>query len=143
MDSIITPIALIVAGVIAASAFIISKAPNAKQLIDKLAPIQGVLGIGLLVWGIIDLLRLLPNIDALNKSAETQMILVIAVYAALASELLLGFFLGMPLIAKLIPGDSPIEQRAVEMQKKIGAYQTLLGFVGIGAAIVLLYYRFK
>jgi hypothetical protein len=143
MDSIITPIALIVAGILAASAFIISKAPNAKQLLDKLAPIQGFLGVGLLVWGIIDVIRLLPDVDKLNKLAETYVLFVIAVYAGIVSEVLLGFLLGMPLIAKWIPGESPVEQRAMEMQKKVGAYQTLLGFVGIGAAVILLYYYFK
>ena len=143
MDSLITPIALIVAGILAASAFIISKAPNAKQLIDKIAPIQGFLGVGLLVVGIIDLIRLIPKIDEVNRAAETYMIWVLGIYAGVASAVLLGFFLGMPLIAKWIPGESPVEQRAMEMQKKVGAYQTLLGFVGIGAAVVLLYYYFK
>lgn len=143
MDNVYLPIALIIAGILAASAFIISKAPNAKQAIDKIAPIQGFLGVGLLIVGVIDLIRLIPKIDEVNKMAEHFVLYAIAVYVGVASAVLLGFFLGMPLIAKWIPGESPIEQRAMEMQKKIGPYQTLLGFVGIGAAIVLLRYYFK
>lgn len=143
MDNLYTPIALIVAGLIAASAFIISKAPNAKQTLDKLAPIQGFLGVGLLVVGVIEVIRLIPKIDDVNRAAENYMIWVLGVYAGVVSAVLLGFFLGMPLIAKWIPGESPIEQRAMEMQKKIGPYQTLLGFIGIGAAIILLRYYFK
>ncbi len=143
MDNVYLPIALIIAGILAASSFIISKAPNAKQLIDKIAPIQGFLGVGLLVVGIIDLIRLIPKIDEVNRAAETYMIWVLGIYAGVASAVLLGFFLGMPLIAKWIPGESPIEQRAMEMQKKIGPYQTILGFVGIAAAIILLRYYFK
>jgi hypothetical protein len=143
MDSVITPIALIVAGVLAASGFIISKSPNAKQLIDKLVPFQGFLGVGLLVWGVIDVIRILPHIDEINAIGSHYTFYPIAVWVGLASEILLGFLLGMPLIAKFIPGESAAEQRAMDMQKKIVPYQTLLGFVGIGVAIVLLYYYFK
>ena len=68
---------------------------------------------------------------------------MICIYAAVVAEILLGFLLGFPLIAKWIPGESAAEQRAAEMQKKIVPYQTLLGFIGMGLAVVLLYYYFK
>lgn len=143
MDSLLSPILLIVAGILAASAFIISKAPDAKRLIDKVVPIQGFLGVALLVWGVIDIIRILPDMDAINAVGKVHTFFPIAIWAGLACELVLGFLLGMPLIAKWLPGESAAEQRAVDVQKKIVPYQTIIGFVAIGTAILLLYYYFK
>jgi hypothetical protein len=140
---LLRPIALIVAGIIAASGFIISRKPDAKQLLDKLVPFQGFLGVGLLAWGVIDLIRVLGNLKELSAASDVYPIYVICIYAAVVAEILLGFLLGFPLIAKWIPGESAAEQRAADVQKKIVPYQTLLGFVGMGVAVVLLYYYFK
>lgn len=140
---LLRPIALIVAGVLAASGFIISRKPDAKQLIDKLVPFQGFLGVGLLVWGVIDLIRVLGNLKYLSAASDHYPIYVLCVYAAVVSEIVLGFLLGFPLIAKWMPGESAAEQRAAEMQKKIVPYQTLIGFIGIGVSIALIYYYFK
>lgn len=143
MDSVLSPILLIVAGLLAASAFIISKAPDAKRLIDKVVPIQGFIGVALLVWGVIDIIRTLPHMDDINAIGKVYTFYPIAIWLGLACEIVLGFLLGMPLIAKWIPGESAAEQRAVDVQKKIVPYQTIIGFVAIGTAIVLLYYYFK
>lgn len=45
----------------------------------------------------------------------------------------------MPLVAKWIPGETPAEQKAMEMQKKLLPFQTLLGVVGIVAAVLMAY----
>lgn len=134
------PIALIVAGVIAASSMIIANLPKAKEYIDKMAPIQGVLGVGLLVVGLIKAIQIMDNMTLLNNG---PVFLMIGVYGGIACAVLLGFLLGMPLIAKWIPGDSPAEQKAMEMQRKIVPYQTLVGFAGIVTAIILIYYNTK
>ena len=140
---LIRPIALIVAGILAASGFIISRKPDAKQLIDKIVPFQGFLGVGLLVWGIIDTIRVITHLKEIGDMASNYPLFTISVYAGVASEVLLGFLLGMPLIATWIPGESAAEQRAMDMQKKVVPYQTILGFIGIVAAVFLLYYYFK
>jgi len=134
------PLALIVAGIIAASSLIISKLPQAKELIDKLAPIQGGLGVGLLVIGLIRTLWLFSNMDGIGLLPTFWML---SIYAGIACAVILGFLLGMPIIAKWIPGDSPAEQKAMEMQKKIIPYQTMIGIIGIVAAIILIYYNTK
>jgi len=140
---LLRPIALIVAGILAASGFIISRKPDAKQLIDKIVPFQGFLGVGLLVWGVIDTIRVITHLKEIGDMGSVYPLYSINVYAGVASEVLLGFLLGMPLIATWIPGESAAEQRAMEMQKKVVPYQTILGFIGIIAAVFLLYYYFK
>ena len=136
------PLALIVAGIIAASSLIISNLPQAKELIDKVAPVQGFLGIGLLVIGVIRILWFVDK-QAFITGHGFPTLWMLAIVAGIACAVLLGFLLGMPLIAKWIPGDSPAEQKAMEMQKKIIPYQTLLGGVAIVAAILLIYYNLK
>ena len=134
------PLALIAAGLIAASAVIISTLPKAKELIDKLAPIQGGIGVFLLVVGVIKAFQVFGEMSAINSLPLLPMA---TIYATVVCAVLLGFLLGMPIIAKWIPGESPAEQKAMEMQKKIAAYQALIGGIGIVAAILWIYYQTK
>ncbi|MBP8807551.1 MAG: hypothetical protein KBG48_00780 [Kofleriaceae bacterium] len=136
----LTIIALLAAATIALSAIIISKQPRAKELIDKLTPFQGFLGVGLLVLGIIDLIKVLPHLDLIGK---LPYLMSLAIYGSVASEVFLGFLLGMPLIAKWIPGDSPAEQKALEMQQKIIPFQAILGGLAVVTALLLAYYEIK
>jgi hypothetical protein len=131
---IIGPLLLLVGGVIALSGFIASKKPNAKELLDKLTPIAGFIGVGLLVWGIIDLIRSLDMLGTVMGASAFRGIIFI-VY--LASEILLGFLLGMGLIAKWMPGEGAVEKKGVEMQKKLTAWQVPIGFIGIICALLV------
>jgi len=137
---ILTALLLIVCGVLAAAGWIVSKKPNAKQAIDKLTPFQGFLGIGLLVIGIVDFIRWL---DVIKHSLKMGILFGLTMWGAVVSAILLGFLLGMPQIAKWIPGDSPAEQKALDMQRKLGVYSTIVGFIGIVCGILLLLYRFE
>ena len=131
------PLGLILAGIIALSAIITSKLPQAKELVGKLAAVQGIIGVALLGVG---LLLFIFIIDDISKINELKGLNVLTIYAGLVTAVLLGFLLGMPLIAKWIPGDSPAEQKALEMQRKILPYQTILGIVGLVAALLWLRY---
>jgi hypothetical protein len=127
--------ALTAGGILAAAALIIAKKPEAKQLIDKLVPYQGFLGVGLLAWGIINLIRYAKYFGMSLPSA----IMATSIF----SSILLGFLFGMPLIAKWIPGDTPAEQKVVQVQQKIAGWSVLIGLVGIASAIglVLVYFE--
>src|SRR5262245_19956239 len=102
----LSPLIIIIAGILAASGFIISKSPNAKQLIDKVVPFQGFIGVAVLAWGLRDVIFTLGHLDTLGKMSDHFMWTVMDWYALVLIELLLGFLLGMPLIAKWIPGES-------------------------------------
>ncbi len=134
----ITVIMLTLAGVLALSGLIIAQKPQAKDLIDKLVPFQGIIGVILLVWGIVNAARMLPHMNDMTASGFPMSILLAAV-GTLVAELGLGFLFGMPLVAKWIPGDSPAEQKAMEMQKKVLPFQSLLGVVAIVAAVLMAY----
>ncbi|MEZ4400193.1 MAG: hypothetical protein R3B06_09250 [Kofleriaceae bacterium] len=138
----LTIIALIAAGILALSSFIISNKPQAKELIDKLVPFQGAIGVALLVLGAYLAIDLIQHSDALTRSGFPLSILIAYLLCA-GGALGLGFLFGMPLVAKWIPGESPAEQKAMEMQQKLAPYQTLLGVVALVGAALRLYVRFK
>jgi len=138
----ITVIALTLAGVLALSSFIIAKSPQAKDLIDKLVPFQGIIGVVLLAWGVINAIRVMPHTDALTAS-QFPVSILLALVGTIVAELGLGFLFGMPLIAKWIPGETPAEQKAMDMQKKLVPYQSILGVVAIAAAVLLAYVQHK
>ena len=48
---LITAIILVICGALAAASFIVAKKPNAKELLDKLAPYQGWIGLVVCLWG--------------------------------------------------------------------------------------------
>ena len=133
--------ALFAGGLLAAASFIVSKKPDAEQVIGKLRPYQGFLGVGLLtlgVWNIIDG-SLGVGIDIM----KFKVLLGLTIISLVVCQVLLGFLLGMPQIAKWIPGESDAETKAVELGKKLGVYNVTIGFVAIITGLLWLLYRFQ
>jgi hypothetical protein len=134
---------LVVAGILAVSGFIITKQPRAKELVDKIVPFQGIIGVVLLVLGVIFLISWIGKTDRMSVIDSRWSLFSITIYLATASAILLGFLFGMPLIAKWIPGDSPAEQKALDMQKKVAGLSTFIGIAGLVFGVMLLFYRFR
>jgi hypothetical protein len=139
MDLISTLNSLIVilGGILAISALIISKKPDAKAMLDKLTPYQALIGVGMIALSVIDFFRMLGVLTDMFKLNFT---FALGVWCMLGTGVALGALFGMPQIVKWIPGDSPAEQKAMEFTQKIAPFQVLLGLVAIGGgAIVLLF----
>jgi hypothetical protein len=124
-------------GVLAAAALIISKKPDAKQYIDKLAAYQAIIGVGLIAVSVINFLRMLKYLGVLF---DVVFLFALAFLAMVVAGFLLGALFGMPQIAKWIPGDSPAEQKAVELSKKVTPYQVTLGVIAVIASLIVLLY---
>ncbi|HEU4612543.1 MAG TPA: hypothetical protein VFS15_10715 [Kofleriaceae bacterium] len=124
-------------GMLAAAALIISKKPDAKQYIDKLAAYQAIIGVGLVAVSVINFLRVLGYLGALF---HVMFLFALAFLAMVVTGFLLGALFGMPQIAKWIPGDSPAEQKAVELSKKVTPYQVTLGVIAVIASLIVLLY---
>ncbi len=131
----ITILLLLVAGVLALSALITARLPQAKDVISKIVPLQGVIGVALLVFGLIWAVKMFPDFDELTGS-QVPMSVLLAVLGAVISFVALGFVFGMPLIAQWIPGDSPAEQKALDAQKKLLPFQTLLGALALISVVL-------
>lgn len=136
MDFVV-PIVLILGGILAASTVIIAKRPDAQQAINKLVPFQGAIGIALLVFGVIWLLRSINIIKAMSGYP----IFGATTLTVVGASILLGVLFGMPLIVRLIPGDSPAEQKAAQFAANIAGFQVLIGLAGIVAGILALLFQ--
>jgi hypothetical protein len=132
---------LIVGGVLAAASFIVSKKPDAEKLIGKIRPYQGFVGVALLALGVFSIID--GALGAAFDILSVKVLLGLTILSIVVCELLLGFLLGMPLIARWIPGESSAETRALELNKKLGVYQVTIGFVALATVLLWLLYRFE
>ena len=137
---LITPILLVLGSILAISGLIIAKKPDAKRLIDKLSPYQALIGVAMLATGLWWLLRWG---GALLHAFGHAPVFTVAIWGVIATSILLGTLFGMPQIAKWIPVESPAEQKALELSKKVAPFQVLLGLIGLVSALVYLLFRFN
>jgi hypothetical protein len=131
---ILIPILLILGGVLAASSLIVQKQPNAREMIAKLVPFQGILGIILLVWGLFALLFwVLPYLGAMMQgSAMYGLIALLSVVVTIA----LGFLLGYGLITQYVLSKNADAARSGEaVHMKLARIQVPLGLIGIGLGL--------
>jgi|TARA_B110000879_G_C11178127_1_gene517072 hypothetical protein len=128
MSSIIA----IVGGLIAASSLIVSKKPNAKELLDKLTPYQGWIGVVLAFWGLWGTIQLVLNIGSIG------LVWIIAL-AVCVVEFIVGFLLGYGLISKyLLEKNETAKAKGQELRLKLTKYQIPAGVILLILGIVSL-----
>ncbi len=138
----ITAIIAILGGLIAASGLIVAKKPNAKELLDKLTPYQGWIGVVLAFWGLWDIISAILSIGQIGQLG--LILWVIWLVLALV-EFTVGFLLGYSLISKYIleknetakiKGET-LRLKLVNYQVPAGIILILLGVLYIILAIIL------
>ncbi len=132
----LTFILLIVGGVISASGVIISKNPNAKEIIDKIVPFKGIIGIILLVFGII---HFIDSVRWWGYLLDFSFFWGLVTIVAILMEIVLGFLLGYSLIAKyaLSSSDKALE-KGNSINEKLVKIQNPIGIISIVVALLLL-----
>ncbi len=134
----ISAIVLILAGILAASGFLIKKKPEAKDLIDKLVPFQGIIGIVAFLWGVWGTIHAVLNIGLLSIAP----IFWVNYLAVNVIGLALGFLLGFGLISKYaLSKNEAAKAKAEQMLKKLVNIQIPLGLIAICLGIWALIYR--
>jgi hypothetical protein len=132
-------ICLILCGCLAASTLIAKKQPNAKELIDKLVPIQGYLGLITLVLGLWALINLLMNVSLVHLVPLRYLVSLAMSICMIA----LGFLLGFGLINQFALSKNPeAAAKGAAMQLKIATYQIPLGVLGIILGVWVLVMHF-
>ncbi len=130
---IITVVILFVAGLLGAANLVIAKKPNAKELIEKLTPYQGWIGVVLVLWGIWDLIGVFRSLGVLNAAPVWWVLYLVTA----VTELALGFLLGYGLISKYVLGRSPQAlEKGQQLRARLAIYQGPLGVTAIALAIV-------
>ncbi|PTT74265.1 MULTISPECIES: hypothetical protein [unclassified Chryseobacterium] len=110
----------ILGGLLASSSIIIAKKPNAKELIDKITPFQGWIGVILAFWGLISSVLNIGNLGLYWMIA-----LVVAIV-----EFVVGFLLGYGLISKyLLESNETAKEKGNALRMKLTRYQIPAGLI--------------
>jgi len=123
----------IAGGILAASALIIARKPNAKELVEKLTPYQGWIGIVMFFWGIWGLFDCLRHTSLISVAP----LLYVFWLAASVADLIVGFLLGFGLITKYTLGSSPAAQaRGAALRLRLAPYQGGFGVLAIATGVL-------
>jgi len=118
----------IAGGTLASSGLIISRRPDAKQLIDKLVPYTGWIGMVLFGWGVWETISVVTNMGLLGSFPLRW-----AFWAAVAAaDLLVGFLLGFALISKYaLSKNAAAMVKGQQIRAKLTTIQGPLGLFAI------------
>ncbi|MDX2301963.1 MAG: hypothetical protein NW226_04145 [Microscillaceae bacterium] len=136
MGNLITSIILFLGGVIAAASFIIKRRPDAKEMIDKILPYQGIIGLILLVSGIWEFLSTIGYIGFMFRYSTFWALVVLL---AITVDIVLGFLLGYGLIAQyLLKGNEEALEKGEMIKARLIKYQTQAGLAAIVLSVLWL-----
>jgi hypothetical protein len=130
------PLLIILGGMLAAAGLIVSKKPDAKELIAKIQPYQAIIGIILLVDGLYELL-LHGGFHAFQMLGAFPLLALTAI-GMMFSAILLGILFGMPMLAKLSASGAA---KGEELGKKLAPFQTIIGIVGLVSGLLGVLYN--
>jgi len=120
-------ITLVLLSIIAVPSLILSKKPNAKELLEKVAPYQGWIGVIFCFWGVWGIISAFLNMGWLTSVP----IWWITLLAGSVVEACLGFMLGYGLISKYLAKNDEAKQKAELIRAKIAPKQGKLGLLGL------------
>lgn len=122
----------IIGGLIASASVIVAKKPNAQELIDKLTPYQGWIGVILAFWGAWGVISSVLNIG--NLSLAWIIGLAVAVV-----QFIVGFLLGYGLISKyLLEKNESAKEKGQALRLKLTKYQIPAGLLLLALGVLSL-----
>ncbi|WP_074408586.1 MULTISPECIES: hypothetical protein [Aquimarina] len=130
-------ITLILLSIIAVPSLLLSKKPNAKELLEKIEPYQGWIGLVFCFWGIWGIISSILGIGWLASFP----IRWVTFLAGNIVSAVLGFMLGFGMINKLVLSkNEAAKEKANQLRAKLAPKQGKLGIVGliVGAAMIVL-----
>lgn len=125
-------ITLILLSIIAVPSLILAKKPDAKELLEKVEPYQGWIGLAFCFWGIWGVITAVLNIGWLS----VWPVWWITLLAGNLIEAILGFMLGFGLINKLfLSKNEAAKAKANQLREKLAPKQGKLGIIGIAVGV--------
>lgn len=119
-------LSLMLLGVLSAASFIVSKRPDARELIEKLARYQGYFGVIGALWGVWVLIQCVLNLRLVGLPLGLWLTQLAVGAVLLGNGFLLGYNLAMSWVK-----DEAARAHASEVYKKLVPYQTRLGLAAI------------
>jgi hypothetical protein len=127
-------IMLIVLGCLAIPSLIIAKRPDAKQVLDKITPYQGWIGLIGLAWGVYALLFwILPSLGWLGGGMRLMLWFIVAA-VDVALLIILGFMMGIGTLKTFIKNpnaQAKMDQTLVKLAPKQGTLGVVAIIVGL------------
>ena len=121
-------ITLIILGLLAAPSLLLSRKPDAKELLDKITPYQGWIGLVFCIWGIWGTIQAILGISILGVAP----IWWITWIASTAIQAVLGFILGYGMINKLILSkNDEAKAKGEELLAKLAPIEGKLGLIAV------------
>lgn len=131
---IIGVVVLLAGGLLGAANLIVAKKPDAKAMIEKIAPYQGMIGVVMLAWGVWGLIGLAQSLGHFTFSFWWLVWLL-----TVAVELGLGFLLGFGLISRyLLEKNAQAREKGEQVRAKLAGYQAPMGVSAIVLAVLFL-----
>lgn len=128
-------ITLIILGILAIPSLILSKKPDAKEILDKITPYQGWIGVVFCIWGVWGIISCILSIGWLS-TFPIYWILWLLVSIV---EACLGFIMGYSLIAKYaLSKNEAAAQKGEQVLAKLRPLQGKLGIVAIILGVVMI-----
>lgn len=137
---VIEGLALLVLGVLGLQSRLVRSGSTSAELVNKITKYQGWIGIGGVIWGVIDFIYTLRWVPLLGKGL---VVLWLSMFLGTIVNILLGVLFGrgrieQGLLDKAKPETNERVERAVQ---RIAGYQVPLGYASlIGGAWIILYY---
>jgi hypothetical protein len=134
-------ITLIILGILAAPSLLLSKKPNAQELLDKITPFHGWIGLVFCLWGVWGVISALLNMGLL----ASWPVWWITWIGSSAIQAVLGFLLGYGMINQLLLSkNEDARKKGEELLQKLAPLQGKLGMVGIlvGAWVIVASFMF-
>lgn len=132
-------IALIVIGALSAASLIVAKKPNAAELLNKITPYQGWIGIVACLWGLWGIIWAILSLGVLTWGIFGIIWWLTLLIGSLL-EAVLGFILGYALITQYAFGkNEEAKAKGDAILAKLAPLQGTLGIVAIivGAWIIV------
>jgi hypothetical protein len=130
---IVNGLILIVLGALCIPTLVAQKSPNAKALLDKIVPFQGIFGFILFIWGIWVIIQIIINLGWIGISFPLGLIYWLTILVDGILSLLGGAILGWSLIQQHLLSKAPenVKAKAEASFAKIVAFQPKIGIVAI------------
>jgi len=128
----INGITLIILGILAVPSLLLSKRPDAKEILDKITPYQGWIGLIFCFYGVWGMITAVLNLGWLTSYP----IWWVTFAAGATVEAALGFLLGYSLIAKyVLSKNEEAKKKGEELLAKLQPLQGKVGMLGVGLGI--------
>jgi len=134
---ILDAIWILVLGVLAVPNLIIAKRPDAKQILDKLTPFQGWIGLVSFGWGVFRLIQMLGIMGMLFKLPLLAIVLLLYLFCMIVLGLLLGVGT-MKMFIKNPQAVAKLDQTIAKLSPKQGIFGILALIDAVGMFLLVL-----